>query len=328
MEKHLISVIVPVYNVEKYLDKCIQSLINQTYENIEILLINDGSKDSSLEICEAWKNEDNRIKVFDKNNGGLSDARNYGISHSIGSYLYFVDSDDWVPIYAIEKLYKLILEKDADIVCGRIQEVFKRNVVENTACAKFLVEEFDTINGLEKLMYMHGVTNSASAKLYKKELFDGITYPYRKIYEDLGTTYKLFGRSKKIILTDIIVYYYYKENPHSIVNSNYSRNELDRINFSIEELDYINKEYPRIKDAAVFKLFYEALLTITKIPFNHTDMKYVYDIVKKYRNEVIVNRELNKKQKLFCMSSIFGPVGIKTAFKIRNTLYKINMMYK
>ena len=120
MNSDLISIVVPIYNMEKYLDKCVNSIISQTYKNIEIILVDDGSTDLSYDICEKYKKLDNRIKVYHKTNGGLSDAKNFGIKHASGKYIGFVDSDDWIEPMMYEILYKNIKEKNADIaICGR-----------------------------------------------------------------------------------------------------------------------------------------------------------------------------------------------------------------
>ena len=118
MQKDLISIVIPVYNVENYLNRCIESIISQTYENIEIILINDGSKDNSLLICKEYKNKDKRIKVIDKKNEGVSIARNIGVEKSSGKYVIFVDSDDWIEKTFVENLHKKISEYNVDICIG------------------------------------------------------------------------------------------------------------------------------------------------------------------------------------------------------------------
>ena len=131
MKKELISVIVPIYDIEKYLNKCIESIVNQSYENLEIILIDDGSTDESGKICDKWKEKDGRIKVIHKENGGLSDARNVGIENSTGEILYFIDGDDYIDFDIIDNLYFSLLENNTDIsMGGLVRELyFEQNIV-------------------------------------------------------------------------------------------------------------------------------------------------------------------------------------------------------
>lgn len=320
-EKDLISVIIPVYNVEKYLDECINSVVNQTYTNIEIMLVDDGSIDDSSNICDEWKKKSECIKVIHKKNGGLSDARNVGIENAQGKYIIFVDSDDWIPRDSIEYLYNLIINYEADIVCGTILEVFDRKYIRKINIKEDIVVA-NNVEALEDLMYMQRITNSASGKIYKKELFDSIKYPVGKLYEDLGTTYKVFSKANKIVLSNKNVYFYFKNNQESIVNRKYSYRELDRITFAREELEFINNNYNQLREAAIYKLYYESIITIGKMPIKNKDRKMVYEFIKKYRYSVIKNSKLTLKQRIFCASSFFGILTIKIAYKIRFVINK------
>ena len=212
----LISIVVPIYNVEKYLDDCIKSIIGQTYKNIEIILVDDGSTDRSGEVCENYAKYDKRIKVIHKENGGLSDARNEGLKIANGQYITFIDSDDYVNEEFVEILYKSIKKYNADIsICNydlieeksTYRKENKKNIkditqLDNKECLK---RTYSNEKGMEFLAW---------AKLYNKDLFvkNCIIYPKGKIHEDTYTTYKLIYYSKNIVYNDVSLYYYRKRN--------------------------------------------------------------------------------------------------------------------
>lgn len=170
-------------------------------------------------------------------------------------------------------------------------------------------------------MYLHGFSNSASGKLYKKELFNDIKYPIGKYYEDLGTTYKVFAISNKIVSLNSVVYYYF-QNVNSIMHKQYTSKRLEGIDFAIESLEFIKNRYPQILNSAIYRLYYECMSVLNDMPYNSVDKPNVLSIIKKYRKNVLKDKNLSKKQKVLCYLSIFGHPGIKLAFFIRNLLKK------
>lgn len=200
----LISVIVPIYNVEQYLEKCIKSLINQTYSNIEIILVDDGSTDTSGKICDSWKKMDSRIIVIHKRNGGLSDARNAGIEAASGQWFMFVDSDDYVLETFCEHAVQLVKESYSDIGVFNYQFCWEDRVESSD-------ENVDGLKENKEAMYnlLSGNTkNYAWNKIYKRELFNDVRYPVGKVWEDIGTTYKLFSSAKKVNFSQEVLYCY------------------------------------------------------------------------------------------------------------------------
>lgn len=208
----LISIIVPIYNVEKYLRMCLDSIENQTYSNIEVLLINDGSPDSSGEICQEYVARDSRFRYFEKENGGLSDARNYGIERSNGKYLTFIDSDDWVEPTYIEDMYQAALKNDSEIV---VSNYTLFDVKEN----HYLIHVWDDyyeetyegeelINKLPLLERRDYSFVTSWGILFKKELFNNIKFPKGKVIEDSRTNYKLFARSLRSTYINKALYNY------------------------------------------------------------------------------------------------------------------------
>ena len=206
MKKELISVIVPVYKVEQYLEKCIISIINQSYKNLEIILVDDGSPDDCPMICDRWAKKDSRIRVIHKKNGGLSDARNVGISLAKGMYVCFVDSDDYISEKFVETLYDLIISCHTDISAVRFKEVTSNNEQIEKITENEEIIIFDGEDALRQLFSNVTFANYAWNKMYKRELFDDVKFPVNRKMEDLGTTYNLLIKAKKIAFSTKSLY--------------------------------------------------------------------------------------------------------------------------
>lgn len=204
-----ISIIVPIYKVEKYLDKCIDSLVNQTYKNLEIILVDDGSPDNCPKICDDWAKKDNRIKVIHKQNGGLSEARNFGIEISTGDYIMFVDSDDYLDLEICKTLLDINLKYNSDFaMCGT-------NIVYEDKEVKLNIPENINIQVFENEEVIRHLFNSnikfivtAWAKLYKRQLFETIRYDVGKIHEDEFIFHKILDKTKKFVYINKPLYYY------------------------------------------------------------------------------------------------------------------------
>ena len=304
----LISVVVPIYNVEEYLSRCIESIINQSYVNLEIILINDGSTDSSLSICKKYLKKDNRIVLIDKKNGGLSDARNAGIKKSSGKYLFFIDSDDYIHKNCIELAYKLLSENNADISVLSYKNVYGTSTIDDDLISNLSVNVYGKNEALENLLYQKGCTTSAWGKLYKKELFSDIEYPVGKVHEDLPVTYKLFYLSNKVVISDAKMYYYLIRNT-SITGSKYNIKRAISLDFAADETHFIKNNMSNLLLAAYNREFMEAVYTILAIGFSDGFNEVKRDakkIVKKYRRFVLKDKKASKKSKLFAFTSYFG----------------------
>lgn len=203
----LISVIVPIYRSEKYLDKCISSIVGQTYQNLEIILVDDGSHDKCPDMCDRWAEEDCRIKVIHKVNGGPSSARNAGIESASGDYLSFVDSDDWIALDLFERVMKIFDENDPDIVtfdCNRINE--KGEIYASTENIEAgLISSEKAIHELLK----GNINNYAVNKVYKKHVFEGVRFPEGRAWEDMAITYKLLLNCTSVYCYPAKLYFYY-----------------------------------------------------------------------------------------------------------------------
>lgn len=239
----IISIIVPIYNVEKYIVRCVDSIINQTYVNTEIILVDDGSPDKCGSICDEYQRRDHRVIVIHKPNGGLSDARNYGINVASGKYITFIDSDDWVTNDYLEKLYNLLIDQKADISICNHQRVYSidSNIIKEK---KITIYEFTNIEALNYLtdssLYIQMIVSWG--KLYKTELFKYVMFPVGKIHEDEFTTYKLYYFSKKIVYTNEPLLYYLQRND-SIMGRGFNiKSRLHKIEAFEERIKFYEHE--------------------------------------------------------------------------------------
>ena len=284
MPRALISIIVPVYKVEKYIHKCVSSIINQTYSNIEIILVDDGSPDNCAKICDEYALKDKRIKVIHQKNMGLSEARNRGIEISKGEYIGFVDSDDYIEPTMFQDLYNAIIDNDADIsICNFYVISNKRKVAKNN----FKRRNFNKIEALKGVLLDKDIQSYAWNKLYKRELFENIKYPIGKKYEDIGTTFYLFEKSNKIAYIEKPEYNYLNREDSIVFNYN-EQTIMDYTDIIIERYKYVDNKYEQLKK---YNFYYLAKTLITAFndaeslnKINNSLMKKIeelYSIVKK-----------------------------------------------
>lgn len=223
-----ISIIIPVYNVEQYLKRCINSIQNQTFADIEILLIDDGSTDSSLNTCKKIAKSDERIKVFHKENGGLSDARNYGLDQATSNLIMFVDPDDWLEIDAIDYLYRLMNKYNADFAMAENRRTTRYSKVKQPMSVnESLLNQHEFLEKLFKINTQANV-QYAWAKLYNKKLFQNVRFPVGLTNEDVQTTFEITLNTTKIAYSTKIIYNYFI-NPNSITTQMFSNKRLDLI---------------------------------------------------------------------------------------------------
>lgn len=243
-ENALISIIVPVYNVEEYLDNCMDSIVNQTYNNLEILLIDDGSTDQSSAMCDRWAIKDKRIKVIHKKNGGLSDARNAGIQTATGQYIAFVDSDDWIEKYYIEYLYRAIKETGAEISACEIRQVIdgqKTEKLNNEALSQI---KCTTEEALATILKGNGFRAVAWNKLYTADLLVGETFKVGILHEDEFFTYRIIGKAKTLSFVKNQLYNY-RQREGSIMKTT-SMRHLDVLDAYLGRLYYLSKRFPEL----------------------------------------------------------------------------------
>ncbi|SMC40372.1 Glycosyltransferase involved in cell wall bisynthesis [Oscillospiraceae bacterium] len=319
--KPLISIVVPVYNVEKYLRECVDSILAQTYHNFELLLVDDGATDSSGEICNEYAESDPRIQVFHKENGGLSDARNYGIDRIKGDYITFIDSDDFVGKEYLDILIRMAEEHKADIsAIGTIVFEDDGEIPDCTVSDDIIVETAD--EAIIDMLLRKNFGLSAWGKLYASDLFDQIRFPAGKIYEDLFTTPYVAKESKKIVFSNSRQYYY-RQRSNSIVHSKLS--QKDYVIFEgHERLREFMKEnkIPNGKDAANCRFMDDLVgIILQRLVYNDNYVSEIKKLLSENKTHVaegLRNPFLSKGRKSQLRLALLSPRLYKAILTLRN----------
>lgn len=294
----LISIIVPVYNVEKYIDKCIDSIIGQTYKKIEIVLVDDGSTDNSGKICDNYSKKFANVYCFHKKNGGLSDARNYGIEKSNGKYLTFIDSDDFISKDFIKALYSGVEQFDSDIVMSGLSSFSNYKNVKNYSFNENKIIKLTKEECYKKMLMQDQIDVNATAKLYRKEIFDDIRFPVGYYYEDIQIIDKIVEKAKKI---SMITYkgYNYLQRKDSIMYGKMSLKRLSLIDKTDELIKFTSIKYPKIKKYAIHRYVYCNFHVLGRsiLDDNYIDIsKNLRKNILKYKNEILKSGLYSKKE--------------------------------
>ena len=317
MEMPLVSVIVPVYKVEPYLHRCVDSILIQTYTNLEIILVDDGSPDNCGKICDEYAKKDNRIKVIHKTNGGQSEARNVGLDVAKGEYVTFVDSDDWIHHRYVEILYNDIMQANADVsMCGFVR-TSDMHCVDNS----YKNHKFKTISkeqAMEKTLYQNKLDSSPWDKLYKRKLFDGLRFTVGRIYEDLEIIYQIYDRATILTYTDDALYYYFYRKDSTLGIFNQKR--LVVLDVTDEIVRYMEEKYPAIVPAAQdrklsanFNML--ALMSLYKSD-DEISIRRCWNNIRLLRWGRLFDPKVRLKNKLGILVSLFGRKALMTCFKL------------
>lgn len=311
----LISVIVPVYNVEDYLNKSVQSIISQTYKNLEIILVDDGSIDRSGEMCDEFAKSDNRINVIHKTNGGQGSARNCALEICTGKYILFLDSDDFLELDCVERLYRVIRENNVDIAVCNYRLVDEKGMANSTFSELEGYYEFDGYEVL-KHMWNDEIINIAPwAKLYRKELWDKLRF--KECYcEDSATMYLLYNEKMRIgYIGDCLVNYLLRST--SDVRS-FSSKKLIMLDIYEVVVKYAEEYLPQnLQRAAISKAVSVNFHVLFQFPRAYSaEEKKIHGTIKKYRKTVLCDREARLKTRLACLISVFGFGLTKWIFKL------------
>lgn len=296
-----LSIIVPVYNVEKYLNRCVDSLIEQTFKNIEIILVDDGSSDLSASLCDDYSSKYDFIHTIHQENQGLGPARNTGLKYASGEYVAFVDSDDWVDNTMYEYMINCIEINDCDIAtCG------KKIVTDN--CILTTVYQLDAgikVTNLEAIRHflLQDVLNmSACDKVFKKSLFSNITFPGNHyVSEDIVPIFNAIENSKYVYITGVPFYNYYYR-PGSLSKSKFSNRSLGMINYSEEVFNIVSSKYfDYIMEAYCFKIdfLFSTWRLLRKDRYNGYEKKMIYAKIKKNKSKILQNKYLTFKHKFY-----------------------------
>lgn len=325
IDKPLISIVIPIYNVEEFLKTCLSKVCVQTYTNVEILLIDDGSTDACPSICDEYAQLDNRITVVHKKNGGLSDARNVGIEISKGEYITFIDSDDFISEDYIEYLYSLIREANADISVCQVQMVTEDgSLIKTKASSKNMVVR-GTKNCVHAFLYDNTIDTTAWRKLYKTSLFkdNNIKYPVGRYNEDVFTTYKLVMQSS-VIAVGSRQLYMYRQRTGSITKSEFTTKHLDHVLGHLERYNGITQVYPEFKVLAskyVISSINKALLKMSKSKGNYNH--YLEKFRKEYKKHIwnYMRSNASLVPKFFALGAF---INIRFWYKCLRTFSKIH----
>ena len=311
----LITVIVPIYNVELYLCKCVDSIINQTYKNIEIILVDDGSTDSCGEICDSYVEKDSRIKVIHKQNGGLSDARNAGIEILTGKYVTFIDSDDWVEATYVEQLYKLIVENNADLSVCDFYCIDSENYIYNLPATDMKVFVWNREEAISMLLTVNKMSTSAWGKLYKSKFFteNNIRFPKGKLFEDIPVTYKIVLEADKIVFGNYALYNYFVRQ-QSISNTSFTPQRMHAIENLESVLPQVLQQFPQLDglcSVALFCVNFETYLTMNGERENKKYESKVINAIKQHRNYVIRSKYVTINWRIKALMTYMGLPLIK-----------------
>lgn len=309
MKRALVSVVVPVYNVEQYLDQCVQSICDQSYDNLEIILVDDGSTDSSGKMCDQWGSRDGRIKVIHKSNGGLSDARNVGIKSARGEYLCFIDSDDLVTEDLISHLYQIMNEYSAGIGACGIAHLYDSR--ELTIKPDWQVRLLTADEAICEMLYQTSFLVPAWGKLYKRECFENIRFPVGMRFEDVAIMGDLFDVAGKIAFSSKQGYIY-RHRANSITTSKFSPNDLDIVKIADKYLRRYEEPKSKLQRAAVAFTVTSYLRVCLNAPDDEKYRNVVTDCeeyIKQHWVEVALDSHARKKARIG--AALFALIGTR-----------------
>lgn len=321
MKNIKISIVIPIYNVEKYLRQCLESVINQTYKNLEIICIDDGSPDNSIEILKDYENKDERIKIIRQENKGLAETRNVGIKNTTGEFIFFLDSDDWLPLNAIEILLNTQQKMKSDIVIGgRINVIGEQrnSFIPRFEDKNYCFEEY-LINSLKTNQFRP----AAWGKLYRTDIIKKYDFKFPKgyLYEDLLFVFLYLYYSKKIYTLSENVYYYRRDRGTSIIN-NLNKKDIDCLK-SIEKIEKFLKEKNEndlLNNIYFQKYIFEWIMYATIGKFYIMDINY--NIFKLFIWEIKENKSFQKYSKLYKKIPLKYVEKLKNKYvMLRNKIY-------
>ena len=321
--KPLLTVVIPVYNVEKYLKRCVESVLVQEWHNYDILLVDDGSTDSSPQICDDYAKVYDFISVIHKKNGGLSEARNTGILHAKGEYVYFPDSDDWIETDTFLALAEVLESQKFDIIS--FNREFVKDEDDAIVSDSLVTQVFEGKDAFVQMLKHSYITGFANDKIYRKSLFidNNILFPKGKYYEDLGTNYKLFLSAKKVYATNQKYYHYLIDNPDSITQSWNEQKFSDMFEF-YKDIFYSDFVHSRLnqEELQISQLYYvNGLIHILASLYkSKLDKKYI-DITDQVKQELLkhgVSLSQMKEQPNKLKYILFRFKVLKLAFSIQN----------
>ncbi|HHW37926.1 MAG TPA: glycosyltransferase [Bacillales bacterium] len=309
-----ISIIVPVYKVEPYIHKCVDSILGQTFTDFEVILVDDGSPDNCGEICDEYAQKDSRVKVIHKENGGLSDARNAGIDRARGDYIGFVDSDDWIEPDMYELLYGMCIENNCEIACCTSIIHFKNKTVVNGTHS---LTVHDRNHAMRTMLEGELFDEVVWTKLFKRSLLKDIRFTVGIVYEDTAFTYKVIHESNQVCCIGAPKYNYLKRDD-SVMDNAVKNIRIDAVFIYDEMYKFIEKYYQELSNLVALKLANSSMSTLNLLSsrqkYKENKEKYftVTSILNKYFHKTIMLKDYPKTVKI-----------LLTATKIHPLLYKV-----
>ena len=294
----LITMVIPVYKVEEYLDKCMSSVVNQSYKNLEIILIDDGGQDNCPKMCDAWAKKDKRVKVIHKENGGLSDARNAGIKCAKGKYICFVDSDDFLHKDYVKLHYENITKYDADITICKYKDFRDESLIVDEEINSVDSVVFDK-NELISEMFQRGRVNfiTAWSKMYKKEIFDNLEFMKGRIHEDEFIVHRVFSLCDKAVFVPEVLYYYRQREGSIVTNKNFTERNLDSF-YAIEDRYnfFVNTQFEELAYQCVLNTI---IYCYCKAKYMSADKKFLKFYLEQYKKYYKMKKKKTKRQIVF-----------------------------
>lgn len=305
--KKVVSIVIPIYNVEEYLRICLDSILKQTYDALEVLMVDDGSKDASGQICDEYQSKDSRFVAIHKENGGAADARNVALDRCTGDYVTFVDGDDYVAPDFVERLVNLVEQYDSDIaICGwnNVSETKVEPFCKNSGAIK----EFDTKQALEALLYQEDFDTAMWPKLYKTSLFEGIRFPKGNLYEDIAIIYEVFLKASKVTYEDYAGYFYLlRESGTTLMK--FRKNKMDLIDV-VETMERVLcGKYPDLEKAAASRVVRANFHIYMQIPQSQeyaAERKRIEENIRTRREVVLKDARTKRGTKVALLLTMLG----------------------
>lgn len=298
----LVSVIVPVYNAEKYLAECLESIINQKYEYLDIVIVNDGSTDSSRHICERYAKKDNRIRIIDKENGGNGDARNVGVENAKGEWIIWVDADDVIHPEQINILYEIAKKRNIDIVVGNYLSFSDSDKLCMQSLDDKWNNKFELLN--QNHLYNETFIKQRSmiltvpwCKLCHKKVFQGVKYALKKKNVDTWTTWKLYENATSVAFVDVILYFW-RNNKDSLTNEKFSKDSFNAIEAYLYQMEYFYSHNKK----RLFEIVFDEGINEFFWCYNRVNkelalcLKEYFDILRKYFGYIRMSKGVNLKK--------------------------------
>lgn len=316
-----ISVIVPVYNAENYIDNCINSILSQSFNDFEIVLVDDGSADSSGEICDRLSDANSNIRVFHTANKGAAAARNYGVKKAMGEFICFIDADDTVEENYLKYLMDLIREYDADIsVCGynKVYEGRKNNP-NNTKEERFVMTGKEAV---ADLLYQRRYMSVPWGSLQKRTIWDNVSFPEGTKAEDMGTIYKMYGEASKVAYGSSKLYNYYQRKTNTIYSTSDVRN-IDYLKHSRDMVSYVKDKFPDIKKSAYSRHFSTCFQILSETAMSSNNRKFnsaVYKDIRKLQLKVLNDSNGKGRNRVAALMSL---VSVRIMHAMLRVMYKV-----